>query len=126
MIKVNWDVLKLILLSHGFFYDHFVSLIFVTLFSLMVLLLVSSSLKMALGEGDIPASSLFLLIFCPEPKSRANPKISHLLYADDLVIYCKANLEEAPEGKKCLNQFSEWRGQGINYSKSQIHFSKIQ
>ncbi|KAG8387605.1 hypothetical protein BUALT_Bualt02G0038600 [Buddleja alternifolia] len=38
---------------------------------------------------------------------RSAPPISHLMYADDLVIFCHANTEEANHLKLCLNQFSE-------------------
>ncbi|KAG8378978.1 hypothetical protein BUALT_Bualt07G0040600 [Buddleja alternifolia] len=44
------------------------------------------------------------------------------MYADDLVIFCHANTEEANHLKLCLNQFSVWSGQIINIDKSVIHF----
>lgn len=36
--------------------------------------------------------------------TRASPKITHLMYADDVVIYEKATREEAEEIKKILDQ----------------------
>lgn len=36
--------------------------------------------------------------------TRASPKITHLMYADDVVIYGKATREEAEEIKKILEQ----------------------
>lgn len=56
--------------------------------------------------------------------SRSSPKITYLMYADDLVIYCQAKLEEAVVVKRCLQHYSDWTGQEINFSKSSIHFSR--
>lgn len=49
--------------------------------------------------------------------------MSHLMYADDLIIYSKANVMEARSVKDCLNLYSDWSGQRINWEKSEIHFS---
>lgn len=56
--------------------------------------------------------------------SKTSPPISHLMYADDLTIYCKATASEAREVSRCLTTFSEWSGQVINLSKSFVHFSR--
>lgn len=37
--------------------------------------------------------------------SRSSPRITHLMYADDLVIYSKAHTSEAIEIKKCLDLY---------------------
>lgn len=55
--------------------------------------------------------------------SRTSPRISHLMYANDLLIYCKADMDEALGIKACLDQYCEWTGQRINWEKSEIHFS---
>lgn len=56
--------------------------------------------------------------------SRENPKITHLMYADDFVIYYRATTEEATEVTKCLELYCEWTGQQINWSKLVINFSR--
>lgn len=37
--------------------------------------------------------------------SCTSPRVSHLMYEDDLVVYCKADLIDAKEVKKCLNMY---------------------
>lgn len=55
---------------------------------------------------------------------KTNPVISHLMYADNLKIYCKASVDETKELTICLDLFNNWFGQVVNHSKSLIHFSK--
>lgn len=55
--------------------------------------------------------------------SRNSPRISHLMYADDLVLYVKATDKEAVEVRRILQVYCDCTGQQINWSKSSIHFS---
>lgn len=55
--------------------------------------------------------------------SRTSPSISQLLYADDLVIFCRANTDDATCINEVLNKFSVWSSQCANKEKSSIHFS---
>lgn len=50
--------------------------------------------------------------------SRTSPKISHLMYVDDLAIYCNATPEEALAATDCLKLYSQWTGQEVNWAKS--------
>ncbi|KAL0413880.1 UNVERIFIED_CONTAM: hypothetical protein Sradi_1589700 [Sesamum radiatum] len=52
------------------------------------------------------------------------PQISHLLFADDTVIYCKAVVEEVHCVKEVLKQYELASGQLINKEKSCMVFSK--
>jgi hypothetical protein len=56
--------------------------------------------------------------------ARMSPSISHLLFADDVMIFSKANRTEANVILKCLSLYSLWSGQCINHAKSSIFFSK--
>lgn len=56
--------------------------------------------------------------------SRGAPTITHLLYADDLLLASRENTENARALVKCLNYFCDWSGQQINTDKSSILFSK--
>ncbi|KAL0402832.1 UNVERIFIED_CONTAM: LINE-1 retrotransposable element O protein [Sesamum radiatum] len=55
---------------------------------------------------------------------RNAPAISHLFYADDLTIFCRADERDAEAVQRCLNFFEEWSSQVTNSRKSMIHFSE--
>jgi hypothetical protein len=50
--------------------------------------------------------------------------ISHILFADDLILFAKATSSEANILRSVLNCYCSWSGQAINESKSSIHFSR--
>jgi hypothetical protein len=50
--------------------------------------------------------------------------ISHLLFADDLLIFGRACNSEASCIKDCVEKYTRWSGQAINANKSSIHFSR--
>ncbi|KAI0488460.1 hypothetical protein KFK09_028293 [Dendrobium nobile] len=50
--------------------------------------------------------------------------ISHLLYADDIVFFLKANGSCVKKAKEILNRYCKWTGQRINIQKSSILFGK--
>ncbi|KAK5794098.1 hypothetical protein PVK06_035300 [Gossypium arboreum] len=51
--------------------------------------------------------------------------LSHLFFADDLVLFCKAELEHARIVKEILTQFCYFSGHKVNNQKSQIYFLAI-
>lgn len=75
--------------------------------------LVSRILARAENEGRISGIKVI----------RAIPQITHLMYTDDLVIYCKINIQEATKVKKALDLYCLWTGQRINWDKLDVHFS---
>jgi hypothetical protein len=50
--------------------------------------------------------------------------ISHLLFAEDILIFGKPTSIEAVTIKYCLDSYCAWSGQKVNIAKSSIHFSK--
>ena len=56
--------------------------------------------------------------------ARGAPAISHLLYADDSLFYCKQADAELNRLNEILQEYSLASGQRINYQKSSIYFGK--
>ncbi|KAA3482563.1 LINE-type retrotransposon LIb DNA [Gossypium australe] len=56
--------------------------------------------------------------------SRSGPSISHLFFADDLVIFYKAHIDQARLLDNILSRFSKISGHKISARKSSIFFSK--
>ncbi|XP_019167627.1 PREDICTED: uncharacterized protein LOC109163330 [Ipomoea nil] len=56
--------------------------------------------------------------------ARGAPPISHLFFADDSLLFFKANLQEALEVKRCLSVYESFSGQAVNFHKSSISFSR--
>ncbi|GKV02210.1 hypothetical protein SLEP1_g14669 [Rubroshorea leprosula] len=54
---------------------------------------------------------------------RGCPKISHLLFADDTLVFGKATYQEAAQILEILRQYAVASGQQVNFSKSAIIFS---
>ncbi|RHN55891.1 putative RNA-directed DNA polymerase [Medicago truncatula] len=54
---------------------------------------------------------------------RKAPPVSHLLFADDSFLFCKATISEAQCLKDILSSYELASGQAINYRKSAISFS---
>ncbi|KAI0530979.1 hypothetical protein KFK09_000528 [Dendrobium nobile] len=48
------------------------------------------------------------------------PKISHLLYADDIIIFSEAKLNMVKKIKGLVKKFCDWTGQKVNNEKSLI------
>lgn len=55
---------------------------------------------------------------------RYGPQISHFLFANDLLLFKEASIEEAHWFMDCLDLFCQASSQKINNHKTQIYFSK--
>ncbi|XP_028547379.1 uncharacterized protein LOC114578389 [Dendrobium catenatum] len=57
--------------------------------------------------------------------SPRGPRISYLLYADDVLILSHVSITSAKELKNIVEEFCKWTGQRVNINKSQILFGKM-
>ena len=59
----------------------------------------------------------------PIQVSRGGQAFSHLFFADDLVLFAKADLWNCTSVLKTLDTFCELSGQKVNLNKSKVYFS---
>ena len=67
-----------------------------------------------LRQGDIQGFSL----------CRNGPKLTHLFFADDCLIFCRSTLEECNKVQELLAYYEVASGQVINKEKTTLCFSR--
>ena len=55
---------------------------------------------------------------------RRAPKISHLFFADDSLVFCRASLEECNELQRIFTVYEDASAQQLNKAKTALFFSK--
>ena len=91
-------------------------------------------------QGD--SLSPFLLLLCIErlnglikraennreihgfSQCRRGPKLTHLLFAYDSLLFCRATMEECDKVLEILNMYEDASGQKVNRNKTALFFSK--
>ncbi|KAM6545731.1 hypothetical protein CsatB_026467 [Cannabis sativa] len=143
--RIEWSFLRRTMEAFGF-ESRFIQMVMKCISSVSFSILLNGGpLKQfcpgrGLRQGD-PISH-YLFILCSEVLSRMllrkeetgllsgfkvspqSPSISHLMYADDIFVFCKANLEEVGVGMDCVQLFGSWSGQCLNVQKSAYICSK--
>ena len=56
--------------------------------------------------------------------SRRSPSLTHLLFANDSLLFCKSNAEECQKVIEVLQVYKMSSGQQINKAKTTVFFSK--
>ena len=90
-------------------------------------------------QGDLLSHYLFILcmevlgflivdqcsshLWDPIKSSQSGPSFSHLFFADDLVLFAKADLKNCQSIHDTLDTFCELSGQKVNMTKSKVFFS---
>lgn len=59
-----------------------------------------------------------------KPISIGDVQLSHLFFADDLILFAEASVEQGNVVKNCLELFCEASGERVNYDKSSILFAR--
>ena len=55
---------------------------------------------------------------------KRGPKLTHLLFADDSLLFCRSTTEDCNNVLNLLGEYESWSGQKINKEKTAIFFSK--
>lgn len=74
--------------------------------------------------GHLISSEISIGRWHPIQLFRSEPSLSHFFFADDLVIFCKAEMNQAIVLKEILNQFCTFFGHKISARKSNMFFAK--
>ncbi|KAK4397093.1 putative mitochondrial protein [Sesamum angolense] len=142
--KVEWKFLEKVLVRLGF-PSKLIALIMLCISSVSYSFMLCGSQfgsivpQRGLRQGDPLSPYLFLL--CTEAFSsllqreehsgrlqgvavcRHAPRVSHLLFADDTLIFCQATVEAASSILDVLGTFGRASGQEINFAKSSVVYS---
>ena len=142
--RVEWGFIKRVMEKLGF-YSKWVSLIMQCITSVSYSILINGAAygniipSRGLRQGDPLSPGLFLL--CAEGLSaiiheatrnhlltgisisRNCPNITHLFFANDSILFCKAKTEECQELKQIFRRYEDASGQKINTDKSLVFFS---
>lgn len=141
--RVEWSFLEALMRKLGF-NDKWISWIMFCVTSVSYKILINGEAKgniihtRGLRQGD-PLSP-FLFIICTEALiaqikgaeeegrltglkiAQGSPAVSHLLFADDSLFFCKAEIQECAELLKIINSYGLASGQQLNREKSGILF----
>ena len=143
--RVEWAYLKAIMLKLGFT-EKWVNIIMDMVSSVKFSVLMNGkkleqfSPTRGIRQGDPISPYLFLIaaegLSCLlKSKSESSnlhglivaplaPPVNHLLFADDSLLFVKANSMGAMEVQQVLDVYCQASGQRINYDKSSLFFSK--
>ena len=143
--KVNWKFIQAVLLQFGF-NDTFTNWIISCISSISFEVLVNGGKferfmpSRGLRQGD-PLSP-YLFILGQEVLSRmldhelrlkkisgiktsiSGPTITHVMYANDIVLFSKASGKDAASLNRVLEKYCSWSGQALNRNKSRVFFSR--
>jgi hypothetical protein len=143
--RVEWTFLRAVMIKMGFD-SKWVHLVMKCVSTVNYAVLVNGSPvgvfypSRGLRQGDPISPYLFLLcaeclsnLLCTAekkgyitgvPTSPKGPSISHLLFADDCILFCEANRVEWRRLLKIIGIYVEGSGQKVNLNKTSVFFSR--
>lgn len=143
--RVEWAFLKEIMCRLGF-NERWISLVHNRISTAQFSVIINKEMKgsfhssRGLRQGDPLSPYLFLLIaeglsslisganmegrLSSISCSLEGPSISHLLFADDSLVFCKADEREMIHLKRLLLSYERASGESVNYEKSAMVFTK--
>lgn len=143
--RVEWSFLEEIMIKLGF-HQRWVQMIMSCVTSVSYSVLINGvpygNFKPERGIRQGGSLSPYLFLLCVEALSqmmenaqnqnhyqgmklaRACPKVSHLLFADDSLFFCRETLDDARCVATILNDYEGVSGQKVNLTKSAITFGK--
>ncbi|CAM8905799.1 unnamed protein product [Rhodiola kirilowii] len=143
--RIEWDFLEAMQTKMGF-PDRWVEMVMACVKSVSYTIKINDQIseefwpERGLRQGDPLSPYLFLLCtewFAQKLRQgqeenmlrgikicRGAPEVTHLLFADDSVIFLRANLGDVTNLKSILMKYEAVSGQRINVAKSEICFSK--
>ena len=142
--RVEWPYLKVVMVKMGFD-EKWINLIMLCVTTVSYSVLVNGEPKgmihptRGIKQGDPLSPFLFLL--CTEGLNslinnaaangdikgyslcRNGPRLTHLLFADDSLLFCRATIQECQKILDILDTYAKCSGQQINKSKTTLFFS---
>ncbi|KAL2902408.1 hypothetical protein RDABS01_027490 [Bienertia sinuspersici] len=73
--------------------------------------------------NQVIEESIFLGKWRPIKVNKKGPLLSNLLFADDIVIFAEASVEQAQVIQDCLQRFCDASGEKVSCAKSRVFFS---
>ena len=143
--RVEWPFLKCVMRKMGFD-ERWITLVMLCVSTVSYSILINGAPKgfikptRGIRKGDPQSPFLFLL--CTEwlhwlitqstlrgdihgfSLSKRSPSLTHLLFANDSLLFCKSNVEECQKNLEILHIYERSSGQQINKAKTTIFFSK--
>ncbi|KAL3623019.1 hypothetical protein CASFOL_031835 [Castilleja foliolosa] len=143
--KMEWRFIIRAMRAYGF-HEQFIDLIFRNLSNIQYTIFVNGeyyglfkSLR-GVRQGDPLSPLIFILgqqilshnlkhltaIGCLEPYrlSRKTTGVSHLMFADDMILFCNGGQKNMKRIKELLQMYEVSSGQQINYHKSEMYLSR--
>jgi hypothetical protein len=143
--RVEWSFLELIMHKLGFA-ERWVSLVMECITTVSYSVLIDGEPKgyirpsRGIRQGDPLSPYLFLLYaegltalirqaermghITGVSISRGGPRVSHLLFADDSLLFCQASIEASETLMRILSIYEDSSGQKLNKDKTAIFFSR--